>query len=251
MGSANTANKPPVNSVPGVKIDVSNLRGTTRFGDLHEELQKQIEQIDNFIQTQISFKEQCDAVMPGHAANLTSVPSDVELVRARYENAELALDNDSEAIKGLKDLVIRDAADARRSFRATETLKLPHQFHYSSSLRNTSSAAVDANSAEDDPSDLVSYFNRMTDEMSKTLEVYRQNLAEIETHLQTVESTTVSQNQKLLSMRGPRSGNSRNGEDQIRELGAVLRQFEGGILGVAERVGNARETLSELISKDQ
>ena len=37
------------NTQPGVKIDLSNLRPTTRFSDLHDDLKKQIETIDSFI----------------------------------------------------------------------------------------------------------------------------------------------------------------------------------------------------------
>jgi len=37
------------NTIPGVRIDISNLRPTTRFSDLHDELKNQIEAVDTFI----------------------------------------------------------------------------------------------------------------------------------------------------------------------------------------------------------
>jgi nucleoporin p58/p45 len=65
-------------TVPGVRIDVTNIRGTTRFNDLHEDLQKQISFLDDFIQAQIQLKNDCDAIMPSHDSQLAQVPNDVE-----------------------------------------------------------------------------------------------------------------------------------------------------------------------------
>lgn len=43
--------------MPGVRISVNELRGTTRFNDLHEELQKVIVNVDTFIHGQIKIYE--------------------------------------------------------------------------------------------------------------------------------------------------------------------------------------------------
>src|SRR5271156_1108431 len=68
-------------TVPGVRIDTTNIRGTTRFNDLHEDLQKQITQIDEVIQAQIRLKHDCDAIMPSHESQLSNIPHDVEFIR--------------------------------------------------------------------------------------------------------------------------------------------------------------------------
>ena len=43
MGQGNNAQ---TGTVPGTKIDLSNLRPTTRFSDLHDDLKKQIEELN-------------------------------------------------------------------------------------------------------------------------------------------------------------------------------------------------------------
>lgn len=250
-------NQQPQSTVPGVKIDVSNIRGTTRFNDLHEELQKQIEQIDSFIQQQISFKEQCDALMPAHDQNVTSIPNDVEFVKGKADTVELALDNDSQAINTMKGVVQKDAEHARLSFRAIENLKLPQQFHYtgmwhghSSTMTPPRNGAGASEGGSDEPTDLVTYFSNCATEMTKTLDTYQQNISEIETHLRTVEASTIAQSQQLMFRRG-RDGGSRSSEDQVRELAAVLREFEGGIINVAGKVGAVREDVQEILLKQQ
>lgn len=50
LGQTNNQNQ---QTVPGVRIDLTNLRGTTRFNDLHEDLQKEISKLDDIIQGQI------------------------------------------------------------------------------------------------------------------------------------------------------------------------------------------------------
>jgi len=236
-------------TTPGVKIDVSNIRGTTRFNDLHEELQKQIEQIDAFIQQQINFKEQCDALMPAHDQNIKSIPNDVEFVTGKADTVELALDNDGQAINSMKGIVQKDADNARLSFRAIENLKLPQQFHYSG-MWHGSNGAVSSQDSSGESMDLVSYFSNCAAEMTKTLDTYQGQIGEIEAHLRTVEANTISQSQQLMFRRGG-DGGARSAEDQIRELAAVLREFEGGIINIAVKVGSVREDVQEILLKQQ
>lgn len=252
-------NAPQQQTVPGVKIDVSNVRGTTRFNDLHEELQKQIEQIDAFIQQQISFKEQCDALMPAHGQNLLSIPADIDFIKSKLDTVELALDNDSSAINTMKGVVQKDAENARVSFRTVENLKLPQQFHYTGMWQGASSAVSrhaessnvpDGVAAGGRPASLVSFFSESADEMSKTLGAYRQNISEIEAHLHTVETSTILQTQQAMFQRG-KDGGRRSRDDRMRELIAVLKQFEAGIVAVAGRVGGARDGVQELIIESQ
>lgn len=241
--------QPQQQTVPGVKIDLSNIRGTTRFNDLHEELQQAIEKVDAFIQQQIAFKDQCDALMPAHEQNLSTVPSDVEYVRDQLETTQLALENDTTAIADVKSTVLKDAENARVGFRAVENLKLPQQFHYAGMWPSrTPPRAGVADDSLSDPglADLLSYFNQTTSSLSSTLEKYQSNLSEIENHLTNVERTMVSQGQQLAFRRG-KDGVGRNREDQVRELEAVLREFETGIVSVAEKVGKVREGVADVI----
>lgn len=82
--------------------------------------------------------------------------------------------------------------------------------------------------------------------MSQTLNKYKANIAEVETYLRGLEVNLGHQVQQIAFTRG-RDGRVKNADDQVRELAAVLREFEAGILGVAGKVGGAREKVQELI----
>ncbi|KAA8571249.1 hypothetical protein EYC84_000580 [Monilinia fructicola] len=104
--------------VPGVRIDLSQMRGTTRFNDLHEDLQKQIEYYDKVIQSQIGMKNDCDAIMPQHGKLLEHVPNDVEFCRRKLLGMEEAMERDAADIDQNKALRNKtQALLARRSGR--------------------------------------------------------------------------------------------------------------------------------------
>jgi len=230
-------------TVPGVKIDMSNIRGTTRFNDLHDDLQKQIEALDNFITQQIQFKEQCDALMPSHAESLSTIPNDVSFVQSKLETTELALDNDTAAIDAMKAVIRKDADNARLSFKTVENLKLPQQFHYSGMWQTNASSPGGTSNNNDGSNgsvDLVGFVSGTADEFAKSLAKYQGHVAEIEAHLGTLEANVMFQSQQLMFSRG-RDGGTRGREEQVRELGAVLREFDDGIVKVARRVGQVKE----------
>ncbi|KAH0349237.1 hypothetical protein KCU81_g3017, partial [Aureobasidium melanogenum] len=234
MGQGNTQ----PTTQPGVKIDMSNLRPTTRFSDLHDDLKKQIEQIDAFIRQQESFATQCESMIGRHATDVESIKPDVDLIQNKIETVELALENDGAAIENAKELVQRDAGDLIRVARMAENLQLPQQYHYGRSSRPSTTD-------DEYDTDLVGYFSKQAEVMQKTLDTYTSHLAEIEAHLRVVEGSTVQQAHQLAAQRaGGRAGNS---ADNVRELAETLRGFESGILGAAGLVGSCREGVNELI----
>lgn len=241
----------PQQTVPGVKIDVSNIRGTTRYNDLHEDLQKQIETIDNFILNQMHFKSECDSVLPKIESQSLYIPNDVAFVSRKLDTMQQALENDAEAIDAVRKSVKNDAADAKLSFRAIDNLKLPQQYHYTGlwnvpSVSQSAGPKLPGDDEDDASTDLVSYFSRQAEEMGKTLASYKRNVHDIESHLRGIETNTVQQMQQLAFTRG-RDGGERSAEDQVRELAAVLREFENAIMAVASKIGGAREGVTELI----
>ena len=230
-------------TVPGVRISLNELRPTTRFNDLHEELQKVIEHVDNFILSEIGFQEQCEQAMARVEGLVAPIPNDAEYCAKTLETMQNALENDAEAIAHAKMLVRTDAANAKLSFKVIQTLKLPQQFQTTGlwNIPNVSQSVAPTLSDDDLPgasSDVVSYFSKETDNMSKTLEGYKQSLAEVEDDLRAIEANTFQQMQQMAFTHG-QDGRSKSAEDQVRELAAVLREFENGILGVASKVGGA------------
>lgn len=228
-------------AVPGVRIDVSNLKGTTRFNDLQEDLQKVIEQADGFIAEQQRRKGEVDSFMSGHREMLESVPDDVAFVARKYDGARNALESAAQSIEAARLLVNQDAANARLSFRAIDNLKLPQQYHTSGFWSPRQQVSGNAN-AESDGQDLVGFFSHTADEMADQMRKYEKNLTEIELHMHGVSDSLVEQLQRMMATK---NGGS-SGDEKIQELVSVLRDFEQGILKVAGDVGSAREGMTRL-----
>ena len=95
-------------TVPGVRIDLSNVRGTTRFNDLQEDLQKKIVWLEDQIQSYMNQKHELDAFMPGHGDMLSNIPNDVKFVQMKYDGVESALRSDAEAIESVQLLHQKD-----------------------------------------------------------------------------------------------------------------------------------------------
>lgn len=179
------------------------------------------------------------------------IPKDVEHCTKTLETMQVALENDAEAIAHGKALVQADAANAKLSFRIIQILKMPQQFHHSGAW-NISNVSQMAGPMLNDTSDvnssnnIVSYFSKEADDMTRTLDGYKTNITEVENYLKGIEASTYHQMQQMAFSKGP-DGEPKTADDQARELAAVLREFENGILGVAGRVGGAREKIQELM----
>ncbi|MCJ1311992.1 hypothetical protein MMC25_005666 [Agyrium rufum] len=235
--------------VPGVRIDVSNVRPTTRYNDLHEDLQKGIETVDHFILSQIRFAEECEQALPLVENVGAILPPDYEFCARKYETWLHAIEGDAVAIEEARKLIRKDVTHSRMCFKAIQGLRMPQQLH-SSSFWNASSAGVSQGAAfrlADDESDpngnetnLVLYFSRAADEMDNTLEEYKRNLTAVEDYLSMVDSTMTQELTRQSFARGS-DGRERSAEDQTAELAAVFREFDHGILAVARKILDVRE----------
>ncbi|KAH6631338.1 nucleoporin FG repeat region-domain-containing protein [Chaetomium tenue] len=242
-------------TVPGVRIDLSNIKSTTRFNDLQETLQKEIAQIDEAIQRCIKDKDAVDAFLPSHGEQLAAIPTDVGFVTRKSEGAHNALSSDIRAIDQLRELVKTDAGHARLSFKAIDNLKLPSQYHQAGLWANRGQqvggagaggqgGAADAQSN----TDLISFFSATAGEMDDMMKKYEQNLGEIEVHLHGVQGNMLEQMQRVAAQS---KSTTPGGVDQrVVELAAVLRDFEESILKVAGVVGGVKEGVTELQLKD-
>ncbi|KAI1332419.1 hypothetical protein F5Y16DRAFT_177616 [Xylariaceae sp. FL0255] len=229
-------------TVPGVRIDASNIKGTTRFNDLQEDLQKQIEQMDAFIVAQMQKKKEVDGFMSGYQDMLESIPNDVQFVARKYDGARNALETAAQSIEAARLLVNQDADHARLSFRAVDNLKFPQQFHTTGFWSPRQGASGNAN-AESDGQDLVGFFSQTADEMAEQMNKYEKNLTEIENHMHGVSDSLVEQ---LTRMMATKNGSVSGPDEKIQELVAVLRDFEQGILRVAGDIGSVKEGLTQL-----
>lgn len=221
--------------MPGVRIDASQLKSTTRFNDLHEDLQKEIESIDLGIQRAQSQSHDIAALLPSHSDQLSFIPPNVDFLTRKLLGVESAHEGDAESLELVQKLIEKDLHNATLSFRAVDILNLPQQYQQAprhfSSYNNTS-----RNGAE--TQDIVSFFSQSAEEMTASLDTYQKRIGEIERHLRSVEVATIQQAQAL-STGGEK-------EDEMREIALVLREFEAGILAVAGKVGIAKEGLQKL-----
>jgi nucleoporin p58/p45 len=240
LGQSNTQNQ---QAVPGVRIDLSNLRGTTRFSDLHEDLQKEISRMDDIIQGQIKLKNDCEAIMPSHNNQLAQVPNDVAFCNRKLVGVESAAVSDVNAISLVREFIKTDAEHAKLSFRAIDNLKLPPQYHNSGMWSGKAQGSQAQGGDEDDAEGLVTLFSTTADELAATLTKYQHNITLIEQHLRGVEANSA---QQINAFVAKRTGSSGVQEDPVAELAAALREFEQGILGVAGKVGSAREGVQTL-----
>ncbi|KAL9104558.1 MAG: hypothetical protein Q9163_000532 [Psora crenata] len=239
-------------TVPGVRISVNELRHTTRFNDLHEELQKAIEFVDAFILNKTQWQEQCEAANRTMEEICEQMPPDVEHCSRNLNTVQQALENDAQSIAFAKDLVKADAADAKLSFKVINNLKLPQQFHHTSLWSTVPAPQQTGVSFPDESSEgctsrnLVEFFSKQASVMFKTLDSYKHTVAEVEAYLKGVEVNALQQMQQLTHARH-QDGREKTAEDQVRELAAVLREFENGILEVALKVGGARDSVQGAI----
>lgn len=227
--------------VPGVRIDMSQIRSTTRFNDLQEDLQNEIARIDAHIQGCISQKEQVDAFIPAHEGQLDSIPDDVRFISRKHAAVDTALGADLHAIKALRDQVRIDTDEASISGGVVHNLTLPAQYHQSmgTSTRQNGEEATE---------DLVGYFSRATDEMEEHVKKLQKMVREIDSHLGGVEQNISETASRLQASSGALGGAGQ--DDRYMELYHVLRDFEEGIVQVATVVGGAREGVTELQMSD-
>ncbi|KAF4635659.1 hypothetical protein G7Y89_g2425 [Cudoniella acicularis] len=240
FGQSNAQNQ---QTIPGVRIDLTNLRGTTRFNDLHEDLQKEITKMDEVLQSQIRLKNDCDAIMPAHDQQLLQIPNDVAFCNRKLTGVENALVSDINSISHVREFIKTDAESAKLSFRAIDNLKLPPQYHNTGIWSTNSSDGRPSESGGDEGQDIVGLFSKTADELSATLTKYQNNLTEIEQHLRGVETSSAQQINAFIAKR---NGSSSTVENPVAELGAALLEFEQSILGVAGKVGGAREGVQGL-----
>jgi nucleoporin p58/p45 len=202
----------------------------------------------------MKYQGECEVLMSNVESKSIPIPNDVEYCGKSLETLQISLENDAEAIAHAKTLVTQDAVNAELSFKVIHALKTPQQFHHFALWHPNSNQAPEPSylskmEATPNSKSLVSYFSETADNISQTLNKYKTNIAEVETYLRGLEANLGQQVQQMAFVRA-RDGGIKSAEDQIRELAAVLREFETGILGVAGKVGSTREKVQELILGD-
>jgi len=253
MGQGNVPQQ--TTTVGGVKIDTSEMRGTTRFQDCVDNVQMQLEQIDQMIRKQEEFCRGIQAFVGKHEENISSLGPDVEHIRSKAEEVESVLAQDAHAVEAERKAAEADRKDFDRCERIVENLKLPPGYHTPSATQGMRlvrpASGFDSKKASEQESydtDLIgNYFLPLTSEFKKQLDAYASSLSEIEGHMKVIEASAISQAQTLAAKRAGISGARSAGDETVRELVDTLTGFGHSILGVAGKVGECREGINELV----
>ena len=231
-------------------------------------MQDEIALIDKGIARVIKMKDQIGEFMPQHERDIEQLGRDVKFVESKFRTVQVALNSDIQTVKALQDLTKKNIADAQLSFKATDNLKLPAHYHQTGLFASTSASgnnaaaaaaaagsgsAADASGTHADAQDLISYFNRICDDVErykKRLDEYR---AEIERDMPGVENGLYEQIRTLRDRHAASSGGEGPGgggsvSDQLGQVLMLLREMGTAIVNQAGQIADTRERLSRLQS---
>lgn len=245
------APQPPA---PGsTKYGYDGMRPTTRFTELVDDVQKELEAIDKMIQMQEKFCRDIEGFVPKHGDDVAGLGRDVEYIREKVEATEQSLGVDAQGVQAQQRVLAADYKDFDRCQRVVDMLQHPQQYHYTglqygSTRLPAPSTALDAVDAEKKDMDITgNYFTPMATSLKQTLDTYASNLSEIEAHMRVIEHSTQTQAQQLAARRAGVGAQQAGSDDTVRELAETLRGFEESILNAAGLVGQCREGVNDVI----
>ena len=261
----------------GAKIDLEHLRPTTKFDNLTDQIQNEIQKVDEAILDQINMSHEVSDLLPTIDSAGSNIDNDIEFVARKQDELEIGLENDAEDIQRLREgLVKKDAVEARVAFRQVDRLKMPSQYqtpqdgsfvtgatglsgwwnHPQTLQRNLRASTAsgklklpgdDDPDASAGPANLVEFFDKRTAEMSNTLGGYKDVLKEIEEHLDGVEASIYTKHRELIAGSGGESGIGNGREEQSRNLVYALGVFERSIIDVAGKMSSVRNDVQDLM----
>ena len=225
-------------AAPGVRVDLTQVKGSTKFDDLTKEGQALITTIEAAIQKVSKWKDEIAGYTPVHEQEIKQLAVDVAYLQNKYELVKRAvLEGDVAAVQELRNLSNKNIDDAQTVGRAVENLKLPAHYHLPGLW--TASGANTSFGADPNETDLIGFFNRQCAQLSERDQKLRAYLAEIQQHMPNVEGGLY---QKLTALQN-HMGNSNSA---FEEMKATLVDMRNAIIRQAVEVGKTREALTKL-----
>ncbi|KAH6610159.1 hypothetical protein Trco_000179 [Trichoderma cornu-damae] len=244
FGSTTAQPAQTTTQVAAVQVNYDNLRPRSRFDDLAQPVQTQIALIDKGIQRVIKMRDEIGEFMPQHGKDIDQLGRDVQFVESKFKTVQDALNRDIQTVKALQDMTKKNVADAQLSFKAADNLKLPTHYHQTGLFAGppppTDSNSADASSAHASAQDLITYFNRICDDVEKykkRLDDYR---SQIERDMPGVENGLYEQ------IRSLRDHSNAPVQDQLSQVLSALREMGSAIVTQAGQIADTRERLSQL-----
>ncbi|KAK9487611.1 hypothetical protein V1527DRAFT_494795 [Lipomyces starkeyi] len=137
------------------------ITSLTRYSDLPESAQKELNEIDNYINKQIEISEDLKARKNSWQDELQSVPRDVEVIMRKLVTTHQALSNDLVATTSLRTIVDTATQDAQLCIQILQQLRIPG-----------------ARLPPGDP--LLAYFERHAMELEKKIADYKGVLGDVD-----------------------------------------------------------------------
>lgn len=234
----------PTAQVAAVQINYDNLRPRSRFDDLAQPIQSEIALIDKGIQRVIKMRDEIGQFMPQHEKDIEQLGRDVQFVESKFRTVQDALNRDIQTVKVLQDMTKKSIADSQLSFKAADNLKLPTHYHQTGLFAGppppNDSNSTDASSAHSSAQDLITYFNRICDDVEKYKKRLDEYRGQIERDMPGVENGLYEQ------LRSFRDRNSAPVQDQLGQVLSALREMGNAIIAQAGQIADSRERLSRL-----
>lgn len=280
MGQSGTSQQ---STVPGVRIDLSQIKGTTRFNDLQEDLQKELTALDGLIRRCMEQKSEIDAFLPAHGEQVAAVGNDVAYLADKHRAVEHALEDDLLAVSAARNVANRDADAARLAFAAVDVLRLPAQYHHHvvpgskvAKAGDTTTGPVGAVASALDsldfgtaapaggagagdtketsgPSSIVDFFAAATSELSAALSRHEALLADVEARMRGLEADALAASTSGLGVprvadegNGGVPGTADGGRLSLADVVQLLRETEEVMVDVAGKVLGVREAVAQL-----
>lgn len=228
--------------VPGARIDLQNIKGTTRFQDTHDDVQKEIAVIDRAIQQLMSFHDQIDNFMPEHQRDIESILYSVELMEQKYQAVKARLNDDIVAVKYLLDGLNSLVANAKVMFKAIDGLNLPSHYHTTNlwGQGSTPAAAQSTTVSDSDGQDILAFFNQQVVALTARYDFIQERLKEVQDHMPGVEGGVYERIHAL------QEGSGGISEEPVRMVFQALTDLHVAINNQAEHVAETRQKVMNL-----
>jgi nucleoporin p58/p45 len=244
FGAAQNTNA--TNTVPAATIDISRLTPTTRFGDCHQSIQNELQQIETEIQSQITLSASLADRFPAHRSALKTIPADASVLSHRLATTKLFQASDNAHIAQIRALHDADDAASTLSIRTLDLFRLPHAQRSQYIARTTTDRDAAADVTSNKP--MLKYFSEQADAMEKKLDVVVRSVREVEESLRSVEVQAAQGAQgagvmgrDLTAVTGGVSG-----RQDARRLNRTLREFNEALKDVSGRILDTRDALAAI-----
>ncbi|EPS43345.1 hypothetical protein H072_2633 [Dactylellina haptotyla CBS 200.50] len=206
-----------------VEMNFSNMRGTTRYEELHADVRNLLDFLDDYIQKAIGISQELSARTVGHKETMESVDGDVEHVSRKLGFTTTFLNNDGHSIGQLHNASSQLINTAALSTRTIDILRLPisQRSQYLSS-HHTSNPEYS----------LIPYFEEKAGELEGKTQNFLAAVDEVEKTLEAVERDVGQVNMSA--------------ESKVKEVVKAERVVFSGMLAVASKVASVNEDLKVL-----